>query len=381
MGVLVGVALLPLYRMFRFRGEGLVSILGYVGCGNAGDEWIVANLVETVRPALRPGERIVVFSATPAETGRRLDVEGAARTSPWDVVNALWNSTVFLGGPGGLFQDRTGWLTTPYYLGFHVLAALLRVPRVAMVGQSFGSLSSPVLRRAVALQASRADLVLTRDRASVARLAAWGAAPANVHAGVDLAFWARPAIPGVVRRARLAVSLRPDPAWTPARVDAFAEAVRDFAGREGLKPVGLAMDPARDEPFLRARAFSLLDEVVPLAWPGLLEAFAGCRVGLVMRYHAAAACILTDTPFVALVYDSKVADLVAETGWPWALSWDDLDAGKAGDVFRRFSQERSRAQERLKAVRAALFEGASASRERFLHDFEGRPETNGRPRT
>lgn len=378
-GLPLGLLLLPLYAFFRRRPHRYVALLGYTGFGNVGDEWILENLVTVLRPRLGDGERLLVFSRDPAATATLLgdEVDTARRNCPWALVNGLWNASAFVTGPGGIFQDRSGPMSAAYYLGAHVLAALLRVPRLAMVGQSFGSLRSTTYRKALALQARRCDSVITRDEASTRRLVDWGVPVERVVASTDCAFWLRPSVAGSPkRRARLGLALRPDPALDSPRLKRLAEEIMVVCREEKLKGLGLRFHPGQDEAVLCSKHFPEVDRHEDLTWPMALAEVAGCRVVLAMRYHAVIAALLTDTPFVALEYDEKVTDLLSPHGWPHRLAMTDLDReGAVIEVFRSLMRDRSDCMERMKRLRAACFEAGTRGRENFLASME----TKGRP--
>ena len=99
-------------------------LAGYYGFGNAGDELILASLIEQIRRE-SPLCQITVFSRNPVETQKRFTVRSVDRWQPWAWVIPMMTSRRFILGGGGLLQETSGPWNYVYYLGLVVLAKLL----------------------------------------------------------------------------------------------------------------------------------------------------------------------------------------------------------------------------------------------------------------
>ncbi|HEY4562389.1 MAG TPA: polysaccharide pyruvyl transferase family protein, partial [Thermoanaerobaculia bacterium] len=114
-----------------------ILIGGYYGHGNAGDEAILAGMLDALR-ALRPGLEVTVASGDPARTTAEHGVRAVAAGDLPALIAAVAASDLVVLGGGGLFQDywpvpeetflteRQGGLLA--YLAYPALAALLGRP-------------------------------------------------------------------------------------------------------------------------------------------------------------------------------------------------------------------------------------------------------------
>jgi polysaccharide pyruvyl transferase CsaB len=142
---------------------------GYYGFGNAGDEAVLAAIVEHLR-ADYPDADITVLSSDPAATA---NMHGVAAVQRWRlpaVWSALGRCDVLLQGGGSLIQDVTSRVSAVYYLGVLALARLRRVPTV-ILAQGLGPLRNPVLRAWTRREFSAAAAITVRDGDSLEELA------------------------------------------------------------------------------------------------------------------------------------------------------------------------------------------------------------------
>ena len=104
------------------------SLIGYVGQGNAGDEWIHQKLRQLIQDVDASATFHTVYKSK--------------------LLSSLWgmatSDCVILGG-GSLFQDQTSTKNVLYYTGLSLLALLMR-KKVWHVGQGIGPLKNPLAR-------------------------------------------------------------------------------------------------------------------------------------------------------------------------------------------------------------------------------------------
>ena len=112
-------------------------VSGYYGFGNAGDEAMLAGLVEGFRAHARGGADGALrrSGGTHAEHGVAAIPRGFSSARA-----ALRKTDLFISGGGGLIQDATSWRSPLYYLGLMRMARRAGVP-VACLGQSVGPLT------------------------------------------------------------------------------------------------------------------------------------------------------------------------------------------------------------------------------------------------
>lgn len=318
-----------------------IFVAGYYGCGNAGDEAVLAGLLVALRAA-RPKLGVTVASGNPAATRELHGVDAVERGDLRAVVEAIRASDLVVLGGGGLLQDywavpladglgpRSGGL--PFYLAFPLLATLLGKPAV-LCGVGAGPLSTDDGRAMARAAVSVSAAATVRDRRSLDELAAAGAAPselARVEVTADPA-WSLEAAPALAPlldelalgadERPLAVSLRP---WTFAAEsagveDAVAGAVGAWLAEHRQRALLLPFD-GEDVAVLRSLAGRLGPRAVlvervlsPRQLGGLL---ARCDGALVMRYHAALFFAAAGGVPAALAYDPKVEALLADLGQP-----------------------------------------------------------------
>ncbi|MCF7889931.1 polysaccharide pyruvyl transferase CsaB [Candidatus Bipolaricaulota bacterium] len=165
-----------------------ITISGYYGFGNLGDEAILESLVTSLRDRFGKGEPvIVVLSNEPERTEKDHGVRATNRWNPVAVFRTLKNSEVLISGGGGLLQDRTSSPSLWYYLTLLYLARILSVPAY-VVGQGIGPVNKKynelLLRGAIA----GIKGFHVRDDRSAELLRSFGVGDDKLIVGGDLAF-------------------------------------------------------------------------------------------------------------------------------------------------------------------------------------------------
>ena len=335
-------------------------ISGYYGEGNAGDEAILAGILQEI--ARRDtGAHFTVLSFDPADTGRRhgggrvsLEVESTSLRSPSHLRRMMRNSDLLISGGGSFLHEadfalhgrsfllREGKLRpVPYFLSVVFLARTVGLP-VMWYAQGLGPLHTRSARRLVAAAGSSSQAVTWRDEDS-ARLAYEIGVKAPVQRVVpDPAYALTPARPEEAVQALVQHGLRPGSRF-------LAVCPRPWLGRTGfvenlgealeslvaaldltvvLVPFHESQDPAMcatlaARPALAGRAISL----PPVSSPSLLAAILGqADLVLAMRLHSGILAATAGTPAVVLDYDPKTKAFATQTGQlPWVVSIDRLE--------------------------------------------------------
>jgi polysaccharide pyruvyl transferase CsaB len=292
---------------------------GYYGKGNAGDEALLASLLQMLPSGVEP----VVLSGDPALTQHRYGVAACDRMNTFSVLNALRQSQVFIWGGGSLIQDVTGALSPFYYAGLMGLAQKMGLKTIAWA-QGIGPLQHSITRTVAHRVFAGISKVSVRDQASAKLLLNWQIpcylAPDPVWALESLpvpGLWELPA-------PRVAVTLRSHPQLTPARLQTFTQALINFQKATGtcilLVPFQASQDLAiaqMIQPQLAgpSHIFNLSD---PREIKGL---FRGVEMAIGMRLHSLIMAAAEECRCFAISYDPKVTQLMAETEMPgWELS-------------------------------------------------------------
>ncbi len=200
-----------------------VALCGYYGMDNAGDEALLASLIQMLPRGATP----LVLSGNPSQTRARYGIEACNRQSMRSVIHALRQCDAFVWGGGSLMQDATSALSPIYYGGLMLLAQQMGLKTIAWA-QGLGPLNRTTTRWLTRRSLKGCTAVSVRDPGSATLLKTWGIpcelAPDPVWALEPLpvpGLWDSPA-------PRVAVALRPHPALTSARLGIFIQALKSF---------------------------------------------------------------------------------------------------------------------------------------------------------
>jgi polysaccharide pyruvyl transferase CsaB len=314
--------------VLRFTFYVIMKLLisGYYGFRNAGDEAILAGMVEMFRAE---GWGVTVLSADPAWTEQVHGVAAVDRRS-WRVIRAALRETdVLVSGGGGLLQDATSIRSNLYYLGVLRLARHLG-RRTMVLAQSIGPLQARLTRFLVRWGLRGVDAITVRDERSRRQLADLGLDVSGVRVTADPAFVVTPAPParaqeilaaeGVPQdRPLLGVSLRPTE--NQARVlsatsASLTELIDEWAVRVLLFPFQPGQDrdlAAQAQAAVQRPAWTHVlqgEYTIPelLALTGQLDLLVGVRL------HSLLFAAAQGVPFVGISYDPKVDGLLETFG-------------------------------------------------------------------
>jgi polysaccharide pyruvyl transferase CsaB len=298
---------------------------GYYGYDNAGDEAVLAAILDHLSTRL-PGSEFVVTSGDPQSTlARHGAPEYSLRAIARDDFKTLWREIKgcdgFLSGGGSLLQDATSLRNIIYYTALIRLAHLARKP-VMIYAQGIGPLHRGVSQRLTrgALQARNTKIISVRDPDSKAFLQRIGVRK-NIEVTAD-PVWAL----GVNTEQRMSdsdnrtwlVSLR---SWLDASTpDAEAKLlarVRDAAKNQNANLKFLAMQP-RDAELMESLGIARA-EILPTEnlHPREIMLLAGqCDLMIAMRLHSLIFAAAQGVPCVAVSYDPKINALAKLIGAP-----------------------------------------------------------------
>lgn len=367
-------------------------ISGYYGEGNAGDEAILAGILQEIRRCDSEAT-FKVLSFNPPDTARRHGVE-ALSTSLRDpqalLVAISWADLVISGGGSMLheadfalygrhFLFRAGKLRPiPYFLTIVGLARARRKP-VMWYAQGLGPLRTEAARAMVRQMGSASQVVAWRDREAAELAAAVG-----VQAGVQLvvpdpAYALTPCSRAAAREVLgewgvpstgplIAVCPRPWLGRAGYR-NQLAQVLGRVAADLGYFVVLLPFQERTDGPLCRTlastrelagRSFDLhfVDDPVLLA--GLLRE---AEVAVTMRLHAGILAAAAGTPAAAIAYDPKVSSFARQTGQErFVVTADELETEEGGrkleEKLRELLADAAGARRRLARAVAPLREGA-----------------------
>ncbi|HEY2289799.1 MAG TPA: polysaccharide pyruvyl transferase family protein [Thermoanaerobaculia bacterium] len=320
-----------------------ILIAGYYGHGNAGDEAILAGMLDALR-ALRPDLTITVASGDPQRTTAEHGVRAVAAGDLPALIAAVAASDLVILGGGGLFQDywpvpeetflteRQGGLLA--YLAYPALAALLGRPAM-IYAAGVGPLATEEGRRLTRVAFALCRRSTVRDPGSLALLAEI-APDLFVELAADPAFRLQPAAAPEIDRLLASLGIGTDERLTGVALRHWdfgvspevweAEVARALGLHLSKTPGKLLFLPFQSEAgtweddlaVSRRVAAALGDRALVIdrgSSPAELAGVIGrCERVLAMRYHAALFALAAGVPAAALAYDPKVASLLDEAG-------------------------------------------------------------------
>lgn len=149
-----------------------VVISGYYGSRNAGDEAMLAAMVEVLSD-LNPKVNITVISAAPQETAARHGVKSIGWLDIGAIISSLRQADLLISGGGSLLQNVTSRRSLYYYLLIILLAELIGTP-VMLYAQGIGPINGGFARWVMRWIGNRVKMITVRDRGSLAELAELG---------------------------------------------------------------------------------------------------------------------------------------------------------------------------------------------------------------
>jgi len=141
-----------------------IVISGYYGFANAGDEAMLAAMIEVLTD-LDPNVKITVISGNPEDTKKRHGVAAVYRLNYPEIVRVLAKSDLLISGGGSLLQDVTSDRSLYYYLSIMMLAKKLGKP-VMLYAQGIGPVCGSLARGAMRYIGNMVDLITVRDEGS-----------------------------------------------------------------------------------------------------------------------------------------------------------------------------------------------------------------------
>ncbi len=326
-----------------------VTVSGYFGFGNTGDEALLRGLIGGLRRE-RPGVDIWVLSGNHRATAKTHRVSSAPRFSPISVISCLKRCGLFISGGGTLLQDETSLRSLFYYTSLIYAARVLRTP-VMLYANGIGPLHTGIGRCLARGALSSASGVTLRDRASAGTVRAItreGTVQWEVTA--DPAFALEDpesdrvdeilAESGVLysdSNPLAIISMRP---WggdmqLPANLAARAA---DILSDEGFSPLLLAMQESRDLPL--ARLASEMSRSKPpvigtsTVEPELVMGMMGrAKMVLGMRLHALIMAAAAGSIPVGVSYDPKIDGFLSDLGAPCLGRMENLTPDRLEEIL------------------------------------------------
>lgn len=358
-------------------------VSGYYGCGNVGDEAVLAGIRTAF--ARQAGNRVelVALSQDPVATAAQHQMRAVYRMNLSSVRQALRESDLLLSGGGSLLQDTTSMRSLLYYLWVARMAHSLGIP-VMFYAQGIGPLRRAMSRTLVRMVANRAAYITVRDTKSAQLLRSLGVTFPNIEVTADPAFALSVADPAEVAtlyaaenlpltEPMIGVALRPWGKTGESPVEEYAKLLPALEKQCHARVVLLPMHHPEDVEFAETvaqhtgcpEAFPLVRGVyTPEVLLGLI---ARMQAVVAMRLHALIFAARVAVPLYALSYDPKVESLMRQLGLTDSLdSWRGLEPEKTAGNVAALLRDRQQRIATLRAQSEELEHRALCNAERAL---------------
>ncbi|MFC1627317.1 polysaccharide pyruvyl transferase family protein [Patescibacteria group bacterium] len=309
----------------------IISLVGWFGSGNFGDEMILVSELEL----LAKGNSFKVFSFNPKLTKKAVKkfkdkvkiVKLGQKLEFWKtdfkaVFQALKSSDLVLIGGGGMLQDAYNWYTAPFF-GLFIFLAKVLGKRVGFFLVGAGPLNLKLTKKLVRLSCRQADFIITRDKYSKNQLVGLGIEKKKVQIGCDSVLGVKSLGKKkelVIKKSYFVICLREVAQWQKLDDSKLAAVFDDIAEKHQLLPVflplssytnqiiGQTSEPLDKEASETVRQLmqkpSRLIKPVSLAQVQQIIKKADALVG--MRLHALVMSANLLVPFLALSYKNDL---------------------------------------------------------------------------
>ena len=370
-----------------------IVVSGYYGSKNAGDEAMLAAMIE-VLSELDPQTNITVISANPPDTKRRHGVEAVSWLSFSEIWKALRASDLLVSGGGSLLQNVTSRRSLYYYMAIIVLAFLAHRP-VMLYAQGIGPIEGFWARTMMRLVGNGVRLITVRDHGSLAELADMGICrpkivetadpvlainPVSKDAGWQVLQWN-----GVTDgKPLVGISVREWKGWQRYK-EAFAETADRIAVELGADIVFLPMQYPEDVKTAETIASMMKQEAVILdgefSTAELLSLVGNMDLLLSIRLHALIFAGVMGVPLVGVSYDPKIDRFLDSIGEIPAAKLATITADELMAEVRRKWEARETFREKnaalLKGLRKLSFQNAELAVE-ILRGLQPEKEAGGK---
>ncbi len=163
-----------------------ITILGYHGFGNCGDEAILLAMKNNIK-RLYSNSNITVLSFDPENTKQLYGINAVNRFNLLAVIKAISKTDILIAGGGTLLQDETSTRSLMYYLSIIFFAKVLR-KKVMLYSNGIGPVNNDFNKKLIKFVINKIDLITLRDEFSKAELLDIGVNKLPIHVTADPAF-------------------------------------------------------------------------------------------------------------------------------------------------------------------------------------------------
>ena len=369
--------------------NGRISLIGYYGHANVGDEAILTCLVSQLR-RLELDNRLVVFTSSPEATAKALKVNTVASALPrewylyilgflgrnrkrfYRTIQTFRTASALIMGGGGLFLDRPETNRHLRDLLFKIRWAKNLDQKVVLFGVGVGPIYQEASKSLLRKVLSTVDLITVRDEESHRLLDEYGVRGPEIHTTADFVFLMDPepkervdeiaAAEGLdsTDKPKIAVCVRAIDIAKPDFRDSLLTLCRHLIFKHDVRLwfVPLQTGGGEDD---RVGAKSIIDELntpdhvrmtaTNYTPPELMGLLGRADAVIGEKLHSIIFAINNHRPVLGISYQSKVENLFAEIGHPsWCLKLEDVSGDLLIERFDTIWADRERIAREMKAV-------------------------------
>jgi polysaccharide pyruvyl transferase CsaB len=292
-----------------------ITLAGYFGCKNLGDEAILQSIVAQIKKH-DENHRITVLTSSPKKTKENYNVNTLNRKKISNIIAAIQYSNLVVFAGGSIFQDITSIRSLLFYL-LHIIIAKFLNKRIILYSQGitpFKHFISKLLFKNIAIFADR---ITVRDRASLEYLNKIGFQK-TVYISLDSAL---ELVPLKIERKynnTIALNLRPLHHLKKKSIPYYeiTAALTTLIKKKKKKILYLPMHP--DDLEIGIKLQMLVGEqhfkIAPKTnLPSeLLSHIEQCDMLIGMRLHSLVFASVCSVPFIGINYDVKVNSFIDE---------------------------------------------------------------------
>ncbi|MGN0940296.1 MAG: polysaccharide pyruvyl transferase CsaB [Selenomonadaceae bacterium] len=363
-----------------------IVVSGYYGSKNAGDEAMLAAMIEVLSD-LDPKLNITVISANPADTMKRHGVNAVSWLAFGDIIKVLRAADLMISGGGSLLQNVTSGRSLYYYLGIIRLAEFLGTP-VMLYAQGIGPVCGSFARHFMTAISSRVSLITVRDRGSLGELESLSVTRPPIMVTADPVLAIHPTDREIGRailrkyhasgaKPIIGISVREWRGWTrykKAIAEAASRIVRECDARVVFFPMQYPEDVAAAKT-IAAEAkepVTVLDDEYMTS--ELLSLVGNFDLLIGIRLHALIFAGVMGVPMIGISYDPKIDRFLDSLGEKPVADLESLTADalveKVRDVWKSREAFKHHNEEILHDLRSLAAKNAELALE-IIHDRKG----------
>ena len=312
-------------------------ICGAYGRGNAGDDAILAAILQEMR-GIDPDMRVTVLSKDPKSTRLTYRVRAVHRSNLFAWHQAMKHSKLYINGGGSLIQDVTSRRSLWFYLN-NIRTAKRLGNRVQMYGCGIGPVNRESHRKLAAdVLNKHVDVITLREPDSLEELRSMGVTAPRILLTADPALTLHPADSDETDSVLLRAGIPPHGKYLcfalrrwkgfEDKAPLFGAAAAYAYETYGLTPVFVAVEKHLDPGAAELAARNLTCPHYFLNDAGdagtIIGALSRMQVVVSMRLHALIFAAGQGIPLAGVVYDPKVSSFLRYIGQELFVNLEDL---------------------------------------------------------